>query len=138
VYRFLIIIFAVTQGSGMAVAEAAAGASHDLTVIDARQLAELAHQFPDLVVIDARVTEDRGQGYIEDSVSLPNVDTDCENLARLVPARGQPMAFYCNGVRCGRSLDAVQRARQCGYTRLYWFRGGFEEWLAQGYPFVKE
>ena len=46
--------------------------------------------------------------------------------------------FYCNGVKCGRSVVAVGVAKKCGYSNIYWFRGGFEAWLKEGFPFVKE
>lgn len=126
------------------VASVAAGEAEDtrppsgVTVVDAPGVAELAARIPSLVVVDSRITADRRQGYIEDSVSLPNTDTNCITLARVIPSRQHPALFYCNGVRCGRSLDAIKKARGCGYHRLYWFRGGFEEWIASGYPFVKE
>jgi rhodanese-related sulfurtransferase len=56
----------------------------------------------------------------------------------VIPSRDHPVVFYCNGIRCGRSREAAQIARGCGFRNVYWFRGGFEEWLAQGYPYLKE
>lgn len=41
--------------------------------------------------------------------------------------------FYCNGIQCGRSVIALEIAKGCGYTRLYWFRGGFAEWKRNAY-----
>ena len=108
------------------------------TKVDAEGVLQLVHQLPRLIVIDARIVTDRLQGYIEDSVSLPDMQTNCASLKKLAADRSTPLLFYCNGPKCGRSAKSAQKAIACGYTRLYWFRGGFEEWRAKDYPVVKD
>jgi len=108
------------------------------TKVDAEGVLQLVHQLPRLIVIDARIVSDRLQGYIEDSVSLPDIKTNCASLKKLSADRSTPLLFYCNGPKCGRSAKSAQKAIACGYTRLYWFRGGFEEWRAKDYPVVKD
>lgn len=108
------------------------------TTVSAEELINLAERLPALVIVDSRIQEDRRQGYIEHSISLPDVDTNCESLAKIIPAKATPALFYCNGVKCGRSVVAVGAALKCGYTEVYWFRGGFEEWQDKQYLFVQE
>ena len=108
------------------------------TKVDAEGLIETLGRVPDLVIIDSRIAMDRKQGYIEDSVSLPDTATDCDSLSVLLEGRSTPVLFYCNGPKCGRSVKAIHKAQECGYDRIYWFRGGFEEWTTKGYPFLKE
>jgi rhodanese-related sulfurtransferase len=109
-----------------------------VTTLDAEGLIELAQRMPELVLIDSRVPVDRQQGYIQGSVSLPDTQTACATLGDILPAFDTPVMFYCNGVKCGRSVIAAEIARDCGYQRLYWFRGGFEEWKQKGYPFLQQ
>lgn len=109
-----------------------------VTRVDAEGVIGLTEKIPGLTIIDSRVSGDRQQGYIEKSVSLPDTKTDCASLKKTIPKKSSPTLFYCNGVKCGRSVVAVRIALQCGYTNLYWFRGGFEEWLAKHYPFVQD
>ena len=45
--------------------------------------------------------------------------------------------FYCNGIKCGRSAKAAQIAIDCGYTDVYLFRKGMEEWQEKQYPLVQ-
>ena len=71
------------------------------------------------------------------SIIVVTVDTYA-SLARVISAKDRPVLFYCNGVKCGRSAVAVTIARQCGYTRLYWYRGGFEDWKRKNYPYLKK
>lgn len=108
------------------------------TKVTAEGFIELVDSIPDLIVIDSRIPGDRKQGYVEGSISLPDVDTNCDTLAKHIPGKNAPTLFYCNGVKCGRSAKAVKVALKCGYSNIYWFRGGFEEWLAKGYPYLQE
>jgi len=106
--------------------------------VDAEKLIKLANRLPELIIIDSRITSDRMQGYIEGSISLPDTRTDCASLGKILPAGNSKALFYCNGVKCGRSVNAIRVAKKCGYKNIFWFRGGFAEWLKKGYPFLRQ
>jgi rhodanese-related sulfurtransferase len=106
-------------------------------VVDAEGLIEQVMHTPSLVLVDSRIKADRLEGYIEGSISLPDIDTSCTSLAKVIPGLTTPVLFYCNGIRCGRSARAAVIARDCGYTNLYWFRRGMEEWQEKQYPLVQ-
>ena len=106
--------------------------------VNAEKVIELAESASDLMIIDSRIREDRLQGYIEGSVSLPDEETNCESLSKLMSGKHQTSLYYCNGPKCGRSVKAVNIALGCGYDNIYWFRGGFEEWKEKNYPYIKE
>lgn len=106
--------------------------------INAEEFIDIMNKGTPVVVIDSRIPGDRKQGYVEGSISLPDESTHCESLAKAIPTKSTAALFYCNGVKCGRSVKAIKIAVSCGYKTLYWFRGGFEEWLAKGYPYVQE
>ncbi len=107
------------------------------TKVTAEEVIELIESTDGLVVVDARKTSDREKGWIEGSVGLPNTDTNAESLAKVLPAKSTPVLFYCNGVKCGRSFESAKIAIAEGYSKIYWFRGGMEEWEAKGLPVVK-
>jgi rhodanese-related sulfurtransferase len=106
------------------------------TVINAEQLIELAGSRDDLVIVDSRIREDHEEGYIESSRHLVDRDTNCRSLSGLLPAKVTPVVFYCNGISCDRSDRAVVTALDCGYTSIYWFRGGIEEWREKNFPLI--
>ena len=108
------------------------------TLINSEDLIKLSQLLKDLSVIDSRVTEDRNMGYIENSLSLPDIETSCDTLKDKIATLKTPVVFYCNGPKCGRSVIATRKAVQCGYTQLYWFRGGFAEWKNKDYPYEVE
>lgn len=106
--------------------------------VDAEGAIKLIQNIDRLVLVDARITRDRSHGYIEGSISLPDIDTDCDSLWKAIPAKSAPVLFYCNGIKCGRSVKSIRIALSCGYNNLYWFKGGYDEWIEKGYPYIKE
>lgn len=132
------LIVSLLLAPAAALAERAPETIDGATRVNAEELIELANGRDDLVIIDSRISGDRKQGYLEGSVSLPDGDTNCDAIAKRVPSRATPVLFYCNGVRCNRSGRAVAAAVACGYRNIYWFRGGFEEWVSKGYPYLRE
>ena len=104
--------------------------------LSAESLILLGQSVEDLKLIDSRLQEDRSIGYIEDAISLPDIETSCKTLKKIISYPSQPTVIYSNGVQCGRSVMAINKASECGYTRLYWFKGGFEEWQKRDYPYM--
>ena len=108
------------------------------TKVTAEDIVKLVTSKSNLVIIDARKASDRSSsGWIEGSVGLPNTDTTPDSLAKHVPSKTTPVLFYCNGVKCGRSVESSKIAIQAGYKEIYWFRGGWEEWTTKGLPVSK-
>lgn len=89
------------------------------------------------LLIDARIKQDREYGYIESSISLPDIKTNCGTLNKVSSNKNRHIMFYCNGVQCGRSVISIKVALSCGYHNLSWFKGGFAEWKAKGYQYIK-
>lgn len=106
--------------------------------VSAEELVRMMRTEQELQIIDARITSGRKKGYLEGSFHLPDIETNCETLKNTVPTSSTPVVFYCSSEKCGRSLNAVTIAMNCGYSNLFWFRGGFAEWKAKGYPYVLE
>lgn len=139
VKQFSIVLMAVFALSNVAIAgkKEVPPTVEGTTKVTAEQIFDLLDKYPDLVMIDSRKPSDRAKGYIEGSIGLPDTETNAESLAKHVPSKATPILFYCNGIKCGRSVKAAKKAVEYGYTNIYWFRGGWEEWLDKGYPIVK-
>ena len=136
------IVVSFITGSSMTAAYAAKVKDTPLLIpgtikVSAEDVLDLAEKIPNLLIIDARIHSDRRQGYIEGSISLPDIETTCASLTKIIPKKKSPILFYCNGVKCGRSVISSKTALKCGYDNIYWFRGGYEEWQAKHFPFIK-
>ncbi|WP_052501398.1 rhodanese-like domain-containing protein [Thiomicrospira microaerophila] len=105
------------------------------TKVNAEKVLDLAESLPDLVIVDARIPQDRqAAGWIPGAVFLPNIETDEASLANVIPTKSTPVVFYCNGPKCGRSGDSATKAVKAGYKNIYYFQGGWEEWASAGLP----
>ena len=132
-FLLVITVSTTTAGKGYTSPQSIAGAQ----TIDAERLIALAEQNDNQLIIDSRLRSDRKLGYIPGSISLPDTETRCDTLAALIAEKSGPVIFYCNGPSCRRSDIAVATAVQCGYTNIYWFRGGIQAWKADNYPISK-
>lgn len=96
-----------------------------------------------MTFVDVRLQADYMAGRIPEAHSLtimqdPDHPGDFYQRDRLLEIAGTfdtPMVIYCNERDCWRSEAAIARAREWGFTNLYFFPGGFPEWIASGYPF---
>lgn len=107
-----------------------------ITTITAENLAGMLAGETPPIVVDARTVAGRKHGYIEGSIHLADVDTNCASLAKVIHSLDTAAVFYCSSSKCGRSLNALKIAQACSYRNIYWFRGGLEEWQNKGYPYV--
>ena len=48
--------------------------------------------------------------------------------------KSRPLVFFCASAECWLSYNAALRAVAAGYSRVYWYRGGIEAWVAAGLP----
>ena len=130
---FTVIVLSLFAGMGWA-AEMTPEQIAGTTKVTAEDVIALVEKHEDLVIIDARTRKDNAAGWIEGAVSLPDTETDPAALAANIPSKSTPVLFYCNGVKCGRSVKSSKLAVAEGYTNIFWFRGGWGEWTAKGMP----
>lgn len=109
---------------------------HDVPILTAEEVVGRILANPDLVVIDSRKSTEFKKGHIEGALNVVNTELLEEKLLEIAPDKGVELLFYCDGVRCLRSSDSITKARAWGYNKLYWFRGGWEEWTEMRLPIV--
>lgn len=51
-----------------------------------------------------------------------------------IAAKDKEVVIYCAGPGCKRSSKACVKAVDWGYTKVYYFRGGYPAWRTAGYP----
>src|SRR3954447_4701614 len=99
--------------------------------LDAKGVLELISSTPGLVVIDNRHKADFEAGHIEGAVNILDTDISSEAvLAGVAKSKITPILFYCNGVKCGRAAKATAKALEWGYTQLYYYALGIQDWKA--------
>ena len=106
------------------------------TSLTAEQVIEIILSKSDLIVIDSRKKEEYIKGHIEGAVNMLNTRMTKAGLDEIVPDKSTTILFYCNGDRCLRSSDAVEKALSWGYKNIFWFRGGWKEWTDKRLPVI--
>jgi PQQ-dependent catabolism-associated CXXCW motif protein len=72
-----------------------------------------------------------GDGTFHDQVQTRLVDA----LNGLLQGReGASLVFFCEGVECWESYNAVLRARAAGFKNVAWYRGGLDAWKGALFP----
>lgn len=87
-----------------------------------------------VAIIDVRDAGSYERGHIPGAVHLDlNMDLTEESLSQVVD-KDEEVVFHCWGKACSYSAMACAKARLWGYTKVYYFDGGFPAWKAAGYP----
>ena len=106
--------------------------------VSAEEVIELILLNPELVVIDSRKKTEYSKGHIEGAINILNTIMKQENLEIVAPDKTKAILFYCNGRRCMRSAAAVSKALDWGYKNIFWFRGGWTEWMDKQLPVIAD
>ena len=87
-----------------------------------------------VVFIDVRTDADWEAGRIPGAIHLELKHVyGVESLGTAV-TKDQEVIVYCNGIQCPRSSKAATKAVAWGFTKVYYYRLGFPDWQATGYP----
>jgi rhodanese-related sulfurtransferase len=109
-----------------------------VVIVTAEEAIELILDNPDMPIIDSRKKTEYVKGHIEGAVSLLDTEMTEQDIKAVAPDKETAILFYCNGVRCLRSSNAIVKARDWGYSNLIWFRGGWKEWSDKRLPVVTQ
>ena len=96
-------------------------------------------------IIDTRVAIEFAEAHIKGAINVPykeksakaidfDASQDSFDVAKLPADKNAAIIMQCNGPECWKSYKASVVAMKAGYKKIYWFRGGFPEWKAKGYP----
>ena len=118
--------------AGPAFAELAPLSVDGATTISVEQAATLFDK--GVAFVDVRSASDFEGGRIPGAHLLDSDSDFSEDALAAIVALDDPVVMYCNGVHCGRSSGACERAVSWGFTKVYYFREGFPAWDEAGLP----
>lgn len=134
-----ILAFGITCSALAETPESLPGA----TLVTAEEVLKM--QAAGMLVIDARIASEYADAHIKGAISIPyrekseksvtfDAGQDEFALAKLPADKATPMIIYCNGPECWKSFKASTAAIKNGYSKIYWYRAGFPDWRAKGFP----
>lgn len=107
-----------------------------LNHIDAKTLKEWMDAGKKMILLDARTREYDDGRRIPGAVWMP-FNTSEELLAQAIGSKEATVVSYCWSTKCPASGWLAERLTKYGYTQVYEFSGGLEEWANAGYPVSK-
>ena len=87
-----------------------------------------------VVFIDVRSDVDWEAGRIPGAIHLELKEVYSVASLGAAVAKDQEVLVYCNGIQCPRSSEAATQAVAWGFPKVYYYRLGFPDWQAAGYP----
>lgn len=103
------------------------------TLITTEELQKLLDDGTKMTVVDARNPEEYQEVHIKGAISIPEKHFS-EHLNQLPTDKATKIAFYCNGIKCGKSKKAAQRAMDLGYSNVMVYAEGMPVWEEKGLP----
>ncbi|MGA9394492.1 MAG: rhodanese-like domain-containing protein [Azonexus sp.] len=96
-------------------------------------------------VYDVRLQEEFDHGHVPGAILVPynegsakevgfDPGDDKFDLNKLPADKNTAFMMYCDGTICWKSYKSATLAIQNGWKNVIWFRGGFPEWKAAGFP----
>jgi len=105
--------------------------------IEYSQLMEL-NKTGEIRFIDARVVKEYDAGHIPGAIPWP-FNEFLEYLKNYQDeiSFDTPVVVYCEGGTCDQSISLSENLQIVGYTDIYLYHGGFDEWKNMGMPVEK-
>ena len=127
IFQALIVLFALTSAVCLQAAET------KFQVIATDELKKLLDENAAITIIDARNPEEYQEVHIKGAINIPEKKFS-EYAAQLPADKGARLVFYCNGVKCGKSKKAAQKATELGYSNILIYSEGMPVWEEKGLP----
>ncbi len=128
-FIIFLIVFAVVVTSDRRPAAA------DYPLITTSELKAMMEQKTPFALVDARTEEEFSEAHIVGSINIPEKKFD-EQRSLLPENKENPLVFYCNGVKCGKSKRTAVKAAALGYKNIRIYSEGFPVWEEMNLPIV--
>ena len=100
----------------------------------ARELHEWMSEGAELVLVDVLPRVSFDKQHLPGSVHASFYEPDfLERIEEAVASPRERVVVYCNSKSCNASARAARALLEAGYSEVYDFEGGVDEWRAEGF-----
>lgn len=90
---------------------------------------------PSVALVEVLDEEHYRKFHLPDAVNVPISADDFDiRIQEVVPEESRPVIVYCLDAECQASPKAAQRMENLGYTDVFDYEAGKEDWKAAGLP----
>lgn len=105
--------------------------------ISSDQLKSWYDQNKTMIVLDAR-TKPYFDGTLLPNAKWLSAESTEEEIKAAIPSKNSLVVVYCYGVGCPASAWLYDKLVSMGYTNIYEYHGGLQDWLQKGFPTTKQ
>lgn len=128
------VVAALLSWGQSAAAEEVFPLRKDFPTVKTISTAELAAKYDQAVIVDVRQKMEYEVVHVDKAVHIPLGQADfIATVTRKAAKSGAPVVFYCNGITCHKSYEAVVLADKAGFQNAYCYDAGIFEWTKK-YP----
>lgn len=107
---------------------------NSMQTITRDELKQKMEQNPGTTLIETLPEESYNEFHIPGAANIPINDQFDENVQQAVPHKNQDVVVYCMNSDCDASPKAAQRMEELGYSNVYDYEAGKQEWNQAGLP----
>lgn len=101
-----------------------------ITRDDLKRMNEQQHE--DFVLINVLPRDAFQKRHIRTSINVPGGDDDfVETVERVAGGKDRKIVVYCASFDCDASPKAGRKLEEAGFTQVYDYEGGTEDWFEQ-------
>lgn len=101
--------------------------------LDFNQLKKMQDQEKNVPLINTLSEEHFENTQIPGSINIPLESDDfVSRVEQTIGGKEQAVIVYCASHDCPSSKHAAEKLEQAGFTQVYDFEGGAQEWLQEG------
>lgn len=105
--------------------------------LSAAKLHDMMLERPGMPVLNVLPREMHRESHVPGTPNVPVTEDDfAEQVEGLVSSKDEPVVVYCKNKSCDASEKAGRMLEEAGFTNVYDFEGGIEEWEQAGYSLV--
>lgn len=108
-----------------------------MQTIERNELKQWLDQKKDFVLVEALGEDNFNEGHLPGAINIPNeAEHFQQQVQNTLQNKAQPIVVYCANKECPASSNEGQKLESMGYTQVYDYEGGKEDWQQAGYPIV--
>jgi rhodanese-related sulfurtransferase len=108
-----------------------------MKTIEAKQLKETLDANTGTTVINTLSKDAFDAKHIPKSVNVPQDEPEfVDRVEKMTSGKADPVVVYCASASCDSSTKAGKKLEEAGFTNVYEFEGGVDEWEKSQLPLV--
>lgn len=105
-----------------------------MKTIEAKQLKDTLDTNTGVTVINTLSEEAFNAKHIPKSMNVPQDEPDFVQRVEKASGKADPVVVYCASATCDSSTKAGKKLEEAGFTNVYDFEGGIDEWEKSQLP----